>query len=67
MDKINEMELRDELGKNITNDKKFLEILKILEKRHQYHQYPECPPSCYNIFIVLFLFSCLIIFILICY
>ena len=66
MDKINEMELRDELGKNIINDKKFLEILKILEKRHQYHQ-SECPPSCYNIFIVLFLFSCLIIFILICY
>ena len=65
MDKINEMEIRDKLGKNITDDAKFIEILKILEKRHQYHQVPGCSPSCSNIFIALFLFTCLIIFILI--
>ena len=64
MDKINEMEIRDKLGEDISNNKKFIEILKILEKGHQYHMYPECPDSCYNILIVLFLFSCLIIFII---
>ena len=64
MDKINEMEIRDKLGEDITNNKKFIEILKILEKGHQYHIDPECPDSCYNILIVLFLFSCLIIFII---
>ena len=63
MDKINEMEIRDKLGEDIGNNKKFIEILKILEKGHQYHMYPECPDSCYNILIVLFLFIFLIILI----
>ena len=31
MDKTKEMEIRDKLGKDISNDKKFTEILKILE------------------------------------
>ena len=50
MDKIREMEIRDKLGKDI----KFAEILKILEKGHQYHRYPECPSALNNILIVLF-------------
>ena len=54
MDKIREMEIRDKLGKDISNDKKFAEILKILEKGHQYHRYPECPSVLNNIHIVLF-------------
>ena len=56
-----EMENKDKQRKDLEFDKMVKEMLKNFE---QSRKNPKCPPSLSNIFIVLILFSCLIIFIL---